>query len=151
MTLQVTLHYLYINCIHIFCPGFPALLITGGRWGLSRKQAYVISPTIGYKVNCPIPCLHRDGHRWHHTINNWTICGGGGYTPSKSCVTLTSGMWKETHNLIVPRYSNIQIANIEISKSYSQFKGENTAVGQSMIRLSYLGEETHLIMDQLKL
>ena len=137
LQVQVTLNYPYIHCIHISCLGFPALLITGGKSGVARTQAYVISPTIGYEVNCTIPKLGPgERGRWHHTINNWTICGGGVYIQihePKSCVTLTSGMWKKTHNLSIPRSS------------------KNTAVGQSRIRLSYLGEETHLIMDQLKL
>ena len=79
------------------------MLIVGGVGGDGASQRVeVISPTLGAVKDCDIESLPMG--RYHHTINNGTVCGGGQCYPMHctrtSCITLQSdGGWNKSHTL----------------------------------------------------
>lgn len=78
-----------------FFAGFPAFMVSGGQNGRS-SMVEVISPTGN--VSCQVPQLPNE--RYFHTMDNNTICGGGGGSVTwTSCIKITPSGWVQTHNL----------------------------------------------------
>ena len=70
-----------------------ALLITGGS-GSVGNSVEVFIPSTGQ--HCHLPDIPGE-ERYYHTMEKFTICGG--YSTSKSCLTLTDGTWETSTTL----------------------------------------------------
>ena len=78
-----------------FVAGFPAFMVSGGQNGRS-SMVEVLSPTGN--VSCRVPQL--PDKRYFHTMDNNTICGGGGGSVTwTSCMKITPSGWVQTHSL----------------------------------------------------
>merc|ERR1711874_279780 len=77
-----------------------ALLITGGRYGFYSAEVFI--PSTGQ--HCVLPNIPGED-RYGHTSEKLSVCGGGGYTSTRtSCLTLTNGTWETSKILQEERY-----------------------------------------------
>ena len=82
------------------------ILVTGGEPIASASKSVEVLKEDGSQMSsCSLPQLPES--RRYHTQTGLTVCGGGLDSDSddikRTCVTLTNGSWRTSHNLVHPR------------------------------------------------
>ena len=81
----------------------PAILIVGGAGTSILSTVEYFSPDNSL-TGCRLPSV--PGHRWEHSLNGLTVCGGNGDNKD-NCITLGPHGWNKTHKLSQGRYGHV--------------------------------------------